>query len=463
MGKPAVFIVAEFFAPDARFNARTEGLTAINLVHLPYAAVPVREVIEEQRLGDSVAAAIVDGFRNRETDGGEVIPVEDSVPVFSGEDYAEAMESLEQYFLQHCWSDGYPIVPPTRAAVDRMLEGTDLPPDHVVGRIEPKGAPATVEKIAVNAVMAGCRPHYMPLLIATVEALADPAFDLRGVQCTAGLTSPLLIVSGKAFIDQLNINDSFSTLGPGWRANSTIGRAIRLVLINIGYSWPGKSDMKSFGTPFKNIALMAENEEAYQGHWPPLRVAEGFAADQPTVSVITALTWQAEYLPPESASTELMQELLGRQARVKYDKEAVSWGMDNLVIMNPTVFTTVRREGVSRERLQQMIYDVTNLPAHRFFMGREPRAEVGGVPIPQDLVERAKADPNAAIPLLKSPESLKIIVAGAPGPAMMVYVSSWGWGLSHLVTKPIRLPSRWDRVLQRQKGWETPIVRRADV
>jgi hypothetical protein len=462
LGTPAVFIVAKFFAPDARFNARTEGLSAINLVQLSYPAVPLREEIEEKGLGKTVADEIVASFRERAADSAEVIPGEHSVPTFGGRDYAEAVEEVERFFLQHCWSDGYPIVPPTRAAVERMLTGTDLPPEHVVAHIEPKGAPATVEKIAINTVMAGCRPHYLPLVIAAVEALADPRFDLRGVQCTAGLTSPLLIASGKRLVEQLNINDSFSTLGPGWRANTTIGRAVRLIMINIGYAWPGKSDMKSFGSPFKNILLMAENEEAYQGHWPTLREAEGFHTEDLTVSAFAAMTWQLEYLPPEEATVAKMRELLGRQARVKYDKEAVSWGMDNLVLMNPTAFSTVLREGVTRQELQRMVYERAHLPADEFFMGREPRSEVGGVPIPPELVERAKADPKAPIPLLPAPENLKMIVAGAHGPAMMAYVSTWGWGLSHFVTRPVRLPGHWETLLQREQGWETPLVRRAE-
>ena len=461
MGKPAVFIVAEFFAPDARFNAATEGLTEINLIQLPYPSVPLREEIEEQNLGATVADEIVAAFGRKGQGNGEVMRFEESVPTFTGRDYGEAHEAMERFFLQHCWSDGYPVVPPTGEAVERMLQGTDLPPEHVVAHIEPKGAAATVEKIAINAVMAGCRPHYLPVILAAVEALGDARFDLRGVQVTAGLTAPLLILSGKELIDEINANDSFSAIGPGWRANSTIGRAIRLVLINVGYSWPGKSDMKSFGTPFKNVILLAENEQGYEGHWEPLRVAEGFGADRPTVSVIAAFTWQLEYLPPEIATSAEMAERLGRQARVKYDKEAVNWGMNNLVILNPTAFVPLIREGMPREAFQKLIYDQAQLPAREFFMGHEPQAEVGGVPIPQELVDRAKADPEAAMPLLRDPASLKVIVAGAPGPAMMAYVSTWGWGLSHFVTKPVGLPKDWNRLLAEDTGWTTPIVRRA--
>ncbi len=456
-----MFIVAKFFAPDARFNAASEGLPEINLIQLPDPQVPLKEEIEERRLGDTVADGIIEAFKTRVSGDGEVMEFGGEAPVFIGDDYADAVENMEKFFLQRCWSDGFPVVPPTRTAVARMLSGTDLPPDHVVARIEPKGAPATVEKIAVNAVMAGCRPHYMPVLIAAVEALADPRFDLRGVQCTAGLTSPLLLISGRTLIEQINANDSFSAIGPGWRANSTIGRAVRLVMINLGYSWPGKSDMKSFGSPFKNVILMAENEEGYQGAWEPLGVAEGFGGDQATVSAIAAVTWQMEYLPPEIATTSTIQEMLGRQARVKYDKEAGNWGMDNLVVMNPTAFRAVRNEGLSRKDFQRLIYDAAHVPGLEFFEGKEPKTEVGPAPIPQEIVDRVKTDPHALVPLLRSPDSLKVVVAGAPGPAMMAYVSAWGYGLSYFVTRPIDVPRNWEGVLAREKGWETPIVKRA--
>lgn len=460
LGKPAVFIVASYFAPDARFNASSAGLENINLIELPYPAVPLQDVIEDTRLGESVAGSILEAFQTRAETSAAVMPFGEDVPAFHGRDYPDAVERMEQYFLQHCWSDGYPMVPPTPAAVARMLKGTDLPPEHLVAEIEPKGGAATVEKIAINAVMAGCRPHYMPLLIAAVEALAAAEFDLRGVQCTAGLTAPLVIVSGPGLVEQLNLNDSFSAVGPGWRANSSIGRALRLVMINCGYSWPGKSDMKSIGSPFKNVICMAENEEGYQGHWQPLRVSEGFAPEQATVSVIAALTWQAEYMPPEVSTAATVRTMLGRQARVKYDKEANNWGMDNLVIFSPTAFGALVHDGVSRSALQHMVYEEAHLPAREFFQGKPPKSEVGAVPIPADIVARAKEDPETPVPLLRTPESLKVVVAGAPGPAMMAYVSTWGWGLSGFVTRPVQLPRQWDQLLEQERGWETPIVKR---
>lgn len=460
MGKPAVFIVADVFVPDAHFNASAEGLANINLVRLPTSAVPMPQEIEELGLGEKVAETIVHAFRQRIAPAGERVRFEEAVPTFAGRTYPEAVEQMEQFFLQHCWSDGYPIVPPTPAAVERMLQGTELPRDRVVGRIEPKGGLATVEKVAINAVMAGCRPHYLPVLIAAVEALADAHFDLRGVQCTAGPTAPLVVISGKRLIRELNLNDSFSAIGPGWRANSTIGRALRLILINLGYGWPGKSDMKGFGSPFKNVIVVAENEDGYAGAWQPLRMAEGYGAADATVSVIAALTWQTELVHADVADTRSIQAQLGRQARVKYDREAMNWGFDNLVLLNPTAFDPIRLEDMSRSAFQQLIYEAAVIPGHEFFLGKEPRVEVGAIPIPREIVDRVKADPDALVPLLRSPENLKVVVTGAPGPALMAYVSTWGFGLSGFVTRKVTLPGNWSRLVAEERGWQTPIVRK---
>ncbi|MFC1971565.1 hypothetical protein ACFLV0_06560, partial [Chloroflexota bacterium] len=333
---------------------------------------------------------------------------------------------MEKYFLQHGWSDGLPLVPPTEEAVTQMLEGTDLPREHVLVMVEPGGGKASIEKIAVNAVMAGCLPHYMPVIIAALEAITDPKFDLRGVQSTAGMVSPLLIISGQKLIDELNINDSFSTIGPGWRANATIGRAIRLMMINLGQSWPGKNDMKSFGNPFKYVMLMAENETAYMDAWEPVRVAEGFDYDQPTISVMPAVSWQPDLVHSEPPTVNNIVKQICKQAQVKYDRLANNWGCDNLVLISRTAFEAIRKEGLSRVDMQQALYEAMQSPCFDFFSGNEPATEVGANrnPIPEWIVDKCRADPQALVPLVAKPQSIKICAAGGRGPAMISYIGT---------------------------------------
>jgi hypothetical protein len=462
MGKPAVFVVAKPFEINARLNAKLAGLSDINLVIFPAAAVPPPEEIESLQLGKLVTQGVISSLTGGLPVAAHAEERVDERLVFSGKDYPEAAENMEKHFLGHCWSDGFPLMPPTEEAVNRMLAATELPPEHVVGLVMPEGAEATVEKIAINAVMAGCLPPHMPVILAAVEAITDPRFDLLGVQCTTGAVSPLLIVSGPGLIQALNINDSFSSLGPGWRANATIGRAIRLIMINIGHAWPGNPDMKAFGSPFKYVMLLAENEEGYEGAWEPLRVAEGYAPDQPTVSVMPAVTWQVDRNAAEVATTPMLIDKLGRMARTKYDRVAVFWGMDNLVILSPTSFDAIRREGFSRSAIQKMLYEVAQSPAAEFFEGKEPSAElVNGIRMPDELIARCKADANAMVPLFRSPESIKIVVAGARVTALFAFVSTWGMGPAYFTTKPITLPAHWERMLEAHQGWETPIIRDA--
>lgn len=451
-------IVTRFFESDARFNAEREGLENLPLAVLPMAAVPLPKEIKELNLGRKVADDIVASLAQSQPSRPETKQaVQENLPIFDGTSHSEALEFMERYFLKNRWSDGLPLVPPTRDAVDKMLEGTELVPSHVVGVVEPSGADATVEKIAINAVMAGCLPQYMPVILAAVEAITDPHFDLQGVQCTTGPVSPLLIVSGPKLIEQLNINDSFSTLGPGWRANATIGRAIRLLMINVGGAWPGKSDMKSFGSPFKFVTLMAENEAAYKGAWEPIRVAEGFGRDEATVSVMPAVSWQPHMISENLATADNIVELIAEQGGVKFDTSLGVWGMDDLVLLSPSAFEPIRKEGRSRQDIQEALHHAIKAPGRKVFAGKEYSKE--STRIPDWFVEKFRDDPDAPLPLTPNPESIKIVVAGGPGTHLITYVATWGFGPAHFVTKKVNLPRNWQQILLRHGGDETPVVK----
>ncbi len=453
-------IVAKGFEVNARFNARAAGLPDLAVVSLPGSLVPQAKEIEESKFGDKVAEEVIKTLTQRVSPPAETKEAVEESLVFSGSDHEEAIEKMEKYFLQHCWSDGFPLVPPTREAVERMLEGTELARDHVVSLVEPAGGKGTVEKIAINAVMAGCLPQYMPVIMAAFEAITDPAFDLQGIQCTAGLVSPLLIVSGPKLIEQLNINDNFSTIGPGWRANSTIGRAIRLIMINIGKSWPGRPDMKQLGSPFKFVTLMAENDSAYQGAWEPLRVAEGVAYEQSTISVMPAVSWHPDTIAPDLISARSVMEYLAKAARAKYDKKPICYGMENLVLLTPSAFDAIRKERLSRADVQKALYEMIQVPCCEFFEGRTSSSMMEGMAAMNQLewvLQKCRENPEAFVPLLRKPESLKIVVAGAPGPCQICYLGTWC--TAHFVTKAIRLPGNWANLLEKYKGWETPVAR----
>lgn len=195
----------------------------------------------------------------------------------------DSFTAINELFHERGWTDGLPIIPPTEEAVARMLAATSRAPDEVVAVLPPRQGEATVERIAINAVMAGCRPEYLPVVIAAVEAMADPDFNLDGVQATTHPVAPLVIVNGP-IARELGINCGYNCYGQGTRANATIGRAIRLILMNIGGGLPGTGDRSTQGSPAKYSYCVAENEDA--NPWEPLHVERGYSRDTSTVTVV---------------------------------------------------------------------------------------------------------------------------------------------------------------------------------
>lgn len=194
-------------------------------------------------------------------------------------------EDLIEVCYENGWTDGLPVVPPTLERVERMLSATDRDPDELIAAVPPKWGRATVEKVAINAVMAGCKPAYLPLILTAVEAMTAEQFNLHGVQVTTSHVGPMFVVNGP-IRKQLEINDGFNLFGQGWRANATIGRALRFVCTNIGGALPGELDRAAFGHAGKYTCCIAEKEEA--SPWNAMHVDRGFQAEDSTVTVFAA-------------------------------------------------------------------------------------------------------------------------------------------------------------------------------
>jgi len=196
-------------------------------------------------------------------------------------DFPGTHEEIDALYQERGWTDGLPIVPPTEAAVREFLRWTDRDPREVLSVLPPRQGEATVERIAANAVMAGCRPEYLPVVLAGIEALADPLFNLDAIQSTTHPVAPLLVVNGP-IAREIGLNAGYNAFGQGFRANVTIGRAVRLVLMNVGGGLPGIGDRATQGSPAKIAHCVAENEA--ENPWEPLHVEAGLPAD---VSVAT--------------------------------------------------------------------------------------------------------------------------------------------------------------------------------
>jgi hypothetical protein len=197
----------------------------------------------------------------------------------------EDFDAINALYLDRGWGDGLPIVPPTAERVERMLAWCDRAWDEPIAKIAPRYGEATPLRLAANAVMAGCRPEYFPLYMLAIEAMCEEPFNLYGVQATTHLCAPLVIVNGPVG-REIGLNSGHNAFGPGTPSNATIGRAIRLALLNIGGALPGSGDMSTFGAPSKFSYCVAENEAA--SPWEPLHVERGFPVDATTVTVIGA-------------------------------------------------------------------------------------------------------------------------------------------------------------------------------
>ena len=196
-------------------------------------------------------------------------------------DVGAAEDDIEACF-ERGWSDGLPVVPPTEIRVLRMLKGTTRDPNEVLGEVPPALSPCTVEKAAINAVMAGCKPAYFPVVLAAVEAVLDPAFAMHGVLATTDFASPIVIVSGP-IAKHIGMNSGCNALGQGTRANATIGRTVQLVIRNIGGGVPGGVDRATLGQPGKYTYCIAEDES--DDNWVPLRVDRGMSKDTSAVTM----------------------------------------------------------------------------------------------------------------------------------------------------------------------------------
>ena len=195
---------------------------------------------------------------------------------------ADDPDAIFERFTREGWTDGLPIVPPTEERVARMLAGTDFDPSCSLGPMPPSWGEATIAKLAVNAVMAGCTPEYFPVIVTAVRAMLAKPFNLYGIQGTTNPATPVLIVNGP-ITREIGINARGNLFGPGFRANATIGRAIRLIMTTIGGGVPQQADKAMLGNPAKYTCCFAENEA--QSPWPPLHVERGFAPGTSTVTV----------------------------------------------------------------------------------------------------------------------------------------------------------------------------------
>lgn len=319
----------------------------------------------------------------------------DPIVSISGESAEELLLNAYEDAYDRGWTDGLPIIPATARRIDAFIAASGRRRDEVVGVLPPRKGEATVEAIAINAVMAGCRPEYIGVVIAAVDALCDPNFSLELMQVTTNPMCPLLVINGP-IRKKLDINSGIGCLGPGWRANATIGRAIRLVLNNIGGALPGVYSKSSFSSPLRYSYVFGENEEA--NPWATLHMDRGFARGQSTVTVYRA----ANYQNISGGEGENAEEILRHIASNMPPMFGAGDGAMLLLGVNHT--KSLHEAGMSKADIQQRLWEFARLPAHYFAKSFVEGERVAG---------RADGD---MILRCNSPAEMHVIVAGGPGP-----------------------------------------------
>jgi hypothetical protein len=266
-------------------------------------------------------------------------------------------DAVQDYYYDHRWTDGLPIVPPTRERVRAMLRFTDRPPEAVVGRLRPRKGAATVERIAINAVMAGCKPEYLPVLITAVEAVADPAFNLNAMQSTTHPNAVAMMLNGPIG-RELQVNSGTGCMGPGRRANATLGRALSLLLLNVGGGLPGDGDLATHGTPAKYSYCFAENEEA--NPWQPLHVEKGFASED---SVVTVLAAEGPHNVLDNASISglsLLSTIAGAM-RQSGGNNIRTFAGQPMVVISPEHADQMVKDGYTKESIKRYLWENARL------------------------------------------------------------------------------------------------------
>ncbi len=350
--------------------------------------------------------------------------------------FPDSLEDIEDELYKKGCTDGLPIIPPTPERVARMIEYNHLDPDEVIAtKIPPRNGIATVEKIAINAVMAGCRPEHLPVVIAAVEAMTAEGFDLFGVQATTHPCAMVVLVNGP-IAKALDINSGSGAMGPCWRANATIGRAVRLILLNLGGAAPGNVDKSTQGTPAKFSFCFAENEEA--SPWEPFHVERGFKSTDSTVTVLGLEGPQDINGQDATKAASFLRILASSLISAGTSNFRFVTGSDLVICLGPEHAHILGREGLTKDDVRDYLFEHARVPLHMISE--------------EHLIARKKApaqhgefDGVSPIPVVLDKKNLLITVVGGAG-LHSSWMPSWGGPRHRAVTKLIRpVKSKYER------------------
>ena len=448
-GLPTVSWVAVGFEEDARFSAEVFGCP-----DLPFAVAPLPftngDPVHIAQMVDDALPQVIEGLTTTPT-AERARPAFDHLTLcadpeltFEGSDLLACFDAMNAQFVANGWSDGMPLIPPTRAKVDAMVAASGRAADDVIGVFAPGMGIGTVEKIATNAVMAGAAPNAMPVILAMAECVLDDTIGLRTFAMSTGPQAPVVMVSGP-IADEIGMNRGVCALGPGSvsSVNVAIGRTLRLIMMNVGHSYPGISDMDTIGSSMKFSACVAENEE--RNPWAPFRVQEGYDERESTVTVNVPYG-VCELFDFQNHDPELLVESYATVTRnvagspspgVWLVKEPAdpSAGYPfngvyhNLIMMCPEHAEVFANSGWTIDDIKQALHRRSRLPFRTAMVNKPMPLFEASHPELHHLLD----DPDAEVDLYPSAECFQVFVVGAVAGRSLYF-----HGGTVSVTKPVR-------------------------
>ena len=339
-----------------------------------------------------------------------------------------SFDAIQDYYEEQGWTDGLPVVPATEDLVRKMLLAYGEDPATSLGVVQPRNAQVTLEKVAINAVMAGCRPEHFPVVVAAVKAALQPDFNIASVQATTGGAAPAIIVNGP-IAKQLGINGDSGCFGPGYRANAVIGRALRLFVRNVAGLVPGEMDKATLALPARYTFCFAENEE--RSPWEPRHVELGL---DPSASMVTLTGIRGMYTIMESTSPtgiQVLRTLVGSIRTIGFSNYyQTGTGAQMTLVLCPEHAAEIHASGLSKQDVREYVFQNARMPLSRL----KDIAHYGNRNWPSWIDE---SDPDTMVPIVRSADDVVVVVAGGDGRH-----SAWlaGWGVTRVVTQEIELP-----------------------
>jgi hypothetical protein len=440
---PGVYFTTTEFLDDAKSAAKDRGMPGIRTLALPADKYYVGRANQQQlepiaeAFFDRMVAALTQPLTAEEAHPSQAQQLHENANIkVTGKDFVDASQKVNDLFLANRWADGLPIVPPTPELVKAMLAATTRSPNDVIGQVAPKNGTATVEKIAINSVMAGAKPEYFPVILAAMEGFTNKHYDLTHVVASTGSFTPVVIVDGP-IAQELGFNSGIGMLGIGWQANSTVGRALQLSLLNLGQTWPQVNFMGLTGR-LEGYTFYTFAEDTAKSPWEPYNVSQGFQAGDSTVTVSSAgnpVVFGGGAVAPWTAQGVIDQ--IATQIR----NRGVVWphAQKHILVLHPDCAVELAAHGYTRKSLQEYLYEQTRVPYEKlatqvaFGQGTEEafiRASIADGRIRPDRAQifLDNLKPGGRVPVVQSPDDFHIVVAGgSPGYDLLFTYPGTNW------------------------------------